>query len=125
MSPMAAHLFEPVDIDTGSIEILTEDLFAFQVLLSGSPDGLWRRAFDQVWKESRYPGKLDAVVLEHSIRFICQQSQAIDRYLYLIESRIQAANARIKAYWESHGIPAKPLDYKSQPPTFIPIGRIR
>lgn len=121
-----AHLFEPADIDTTSIEMLPDnrELFAFQVTLSGSPDMLWKQTFEQVWQESRYLGKLDARVLESSIRFICRQSQGMEDYLYLIESRIEATNMRMQSYWERLGVRVERLKYQHYPTTFIPLGKL-
>ncbi len=121
-----AYLYEPADIDTTRIEMLSDnqDLFAFQVMLSGSPDALWKQTFEQVWKESRYFGKLDAIVLENSIRFICRQSQGMEDYLYLIESRIEATNTRMQAYWENLGVRVERINYQHYPSTYIPLGRV-
>jgi hypothetical protein len=126
MVSTTANLYEPADIDSTSIEMLPDNraLFAFQVTLSGSPDPLWKQTFEHVWKESRYLGKLDARVLEDSIRFICSQSQGMEDYLYLIESRIEATNVRMQAYWDSLGIHAERLKYQRYPPTFIPLSKM-
>jgi hypothetical protein len=121
-----AYLYEPADIDSTSVEMLPDnrELFAFQVTLSGSPDNLWKQTFELVWRESRYLGKLDAVVLKDSIRFICRQSQGMEDYLYLIESRIEATNLRMQAYWECQGVQVERLKYQHYPSTFIPLGKM-
>ena len=124
MGNRIANLYEPADIDTTSIEMLRDGLYAFQITLSGSPDPLWRRAFDQVWKESRYLWKLDAVVLEESVRFICRQSQGMEDYLFLIESRIEATNRRMQVYWDRQGVRVERLKYQRYPTTFIPLVKI-
>ena len=118
------YLYEPADIDATSIEMLDRDpkLFAFRVTLSGTPDEVWRRAFDRVWKESRYLYKLDAIVVGEGIRFICRESQGMEDYLYFIESRIEAANRIVEAYWNAAGVRVKRLKYERYPSTFRPIG---
>lgn len=118
------YLYEPADIDTTQIEMLEREpkIFGFRVVLSGTPDEVWRRAFDRVWKESRYLSKLDAVVSGDGIRFICRESQGIEDYLFFIESRIEAANRVAEAYWTSEGVPVKRLQYERYPATFRPIG---
>jgi hypothetical protein len=117
-------LFEPADIDTTTVEMLQDirELYAFDVVLSGRPDPVWKRTFERVWKESRYLGKLDAVVLEESIRFICRQKQGMEDYLYLIESRIKETNQRMEAYWQRRGVRVERLVYQRYPTTFRPIG---
>lgn len=125
MSAPIHSLYEPVDIDSTRIEILPGDLFAFQVTLSGSPDVMWRKTFDQVWKESRYLGKLDALVLENSIRFVCRQDQGIEAYLYLIESRVEATNEQMRVYWESQGICVERIKHQQYPASYIPLGGTR
>ena len=120
------YLLEPADIDSTRIEMLSDhpDLFAFQVVLSGKPDPVWERTFYQVWKESRYLGKLDATLIEDRIRFICSQSQQIEDYLYFIESRIEETNRRMEDYWKRCGRPVKRIRYEHYPSTFRPIGVI-
>jgi len=118
------YLYEPADIDTTCIEMLERDpkLFAFRVTLSGTPDEVWRRAFDRVWKESRYLYKLDALVAGEGIRFICRESQGMEDYLYFIESRIEGANRIVEAYWNGAGVRVKRLKYEHYPTTFKRIG---
>lgn len=118
------YLFEPADIDTTCIEMLERDpkLFGFRVKLSGSPDEIWKRTFDRLWKQSRYLYKLDATVSGDGIRFICRESQGMEDYLYFIESRIEATNKAVEAYWNAEGVPVKRLKYEHYPTTFKPIG---
>jgi hypothetical protein len=119
-----AYLFEPGDVDTSRVEMLPDNpsLFAFWVVLSGSPDPLWIRTFYQVWKESRYLNKLESEVIGESIRFICFQSQGVEDYLYFIEQRIEETNRRMRAHWDSLGVPTKTLKYEKFPQSFVPIG---
>ncbi|MCG3199997.1 MAG: hypothetical protein HUU16_02930 [Candidatus Omnitrophica bacterium] len=126
MDPEVAYLYEPGDIDSASVEMLPDSpaLYAFQVVLSGEADPLWRRAFDQVWRESRYLGKLDALVVGDRIRFICSQRQGMTDYLYLIESRIRETNRRMEAHWRAKRIPTKTLRYQHYPSSFIPLVKI-
>lgn len=126
MKPAKACLFTPADLDTTSIEILPDnpELFAFRVILSGSPDPLWSRTFDQVWKESYYLNKFSALVLEDSIRFICYQKQGIEDYLFLIESRIEATNQIMERYWQELGVDVQRLSYQHFPESFIPIASL-
>jgi hypothetical protein len=127
LSADGPFLFEPVDVDTTSVEMLADlpDLYAFEVVLSGCPDPLWKRVFEDLWKRSRYLNKYDAVVLEESIRFICAKGQGMEDYLYLIESRIRAANEIVRCYWEKCGVEAILKKYQRYPLTFLPIGTIR
>ena len=106
MKDKIAYLFDPIDIDTLSVELMQDDpgLFAFQVILSGEPDLLWRLTFDLVWKESRYLGKLGATVQDDTIRFVCRQSQGIEDYLYFIECRIGETNRRMRRFWTARGV---------------------
>lgn len=125
-SPTAATAFllDPVDVDSFSVELLADlpGFFAFDVRLSGNPDPIWKRTFERVWKESRYMNKLDAVVLEETIRFICSQKQGMEDYLYLIESRITVVNREMKKYWEERGVPVQTARYLRYPASFRPIG---
>lgn len=120
---MLAHLFEPADIDTTSIEMLPDDppLYAFRIRLSGTPDNVWIRTFNEVWKRTRYLAKLDARVQRESIRFICRQSQGMEDYLYFIESRIEATNQIVEAYWHQQGVPVERLKYQALPDGFRPL----
>jgi len=118
------NLYEPADIDSSKVEMLPDNraLFAFRVVLSGTPDPLWARTFEEIWKESRYLNKLDARVIGETIRFICKQSQGMEDYLFLIESRIEATNKRMEQYWESAGFEVKRLKYHHYPESFVPFG---
>ena len=124
--PQVAFLYEPGEIESTSVEVLPDNpaLFAFQVVLSGEPDRVWKRTFDQVWKDSRHLGKLDALVLTDSIRFICRESQGIEDYLFLIESRIEATNRRMEDYWNSQGRAVRRREYRPYPLGFMPIGAV-
>lgn len=126
MAADIAHLYEPGDIDSTSVEMLPDMpcLYAFQVVLSGQADPLWRTTFDRVWKESRYLGKLDALVIGDRIRFICSQRQGMTDYLYLIESRIRETNRRMEAYWKDKGLSTVTLRYQHYPTSFIPLVKI-
>lgn len=124
--PEVAHLYEPGDIDSASVEMLPDSphLYAFQVVLSGEADPLWRRTFERVWKESRYLGKLDALVTGDRVRFICSQRQGMADYLYLIESRIRETNRRMEEYWNGRGVSTVTLRYQHYPTSFIPLMKI-
>jgi len=117
------YLYEPADIDTTRIEMLPQapELFAFPVVLSGEPDPVWAKTFEQVWKESRYLNKLAAKVTEDRIRFVCSQKQGMEDYLYLIESRIEETNRRMQTYWKSQGVRVERLKYQHYPSTFQPF----
>ena len=117
------YLFEPADIDTTQIEMLSDspDLFAFPVVLSGEPDPVWIKTFEQVWKESRYLTKLAASVANDRIRFVCSQQQGMEDYLYFIESRIAETNRRMEAYWTEQGARVERLKYEHYPSTFQPF----
>ena len=120
------YLYEPADIDTTGIEMLPDspELFAFPVVLSGTPDPVWAKTFEQVWKESRYLNKLAARVIGDRIRFVCHQKQGMEDYLYLIESRISETNRRMEAYWTQRGIAVEWLKYQHYPSTFQPIAMV-
>ena len=117
------YLYEPADIDTTRIEMLPDapELFAFPVVLSGEPDPLWAKTFEQVWKESRYLNKLAAKVQGDRIRFVCSQKQGMEDYLYLIESRIEETNRRITNYAAIVGARIERLKYEHYPSTFRPF----
>ncbi|MCA9415962.1 MAG: hypothetical protein KC917_06820 [Candidatus Omnitrophica bacterium] len=117
------YLYEPADIDTTQIEMLPDapELFAFPVVLSGEPDPVWAKTFEQVWKECRYLNKLAATVRGDRIRFICSQKQGMEDYLYLIESRIAETNRRVEAYWKKQGARVERLKYEHYPSSFRPF----
>ncbi|GMV66948.1 MAG: hypothetical protein KJ050_11715 [Candidatus Omnitrophica bacterium] len=126
MSTPIACLYTPADLDPTSVEMLADNpaLFSFRVILSGTPDPLWVRTFDRIWKESRYLDKLSAGIQGDSIRFICHQKQGIEDYLFLIESRIEATNRIMERYWQELGVTAERLLYRHFPESFIPIASL-
>lgn len=95
---MKAKTIGIIEINTDMVEKdrTFQDAYAFFITLSDKPDSLWKKYFEDEWKNSSYAMKRGMRVTENKLRVIFRYGDNVREQAKFAQKLVEATNRRIE-----------------------------